>query len=68
MRYPDFEVETDGSVWTLRPLTAAAREWLDEHVQAESYQWLSDAFVVEHRYIGDIVQAASDAGLRVRVL
>lgn len=74
-RVIDFEVENHGSIWLFRPLTDAAREWTDEHVPRHharggdtAVQTWAGAVVVEHRYIGAIVQGAADAGLRVRVL
>lgn len=59
---PDFVVGGGGSVYTLVPLNQRAQEWLDAHVDAESWQFLGRALVVEHRFIGDIVVAASNDG------
>jgi hypothetical protein len=66
-----FEAENHGSIWLFRPLTDAAREWAEEHVDQTGQFWgagAHQAYVVEHRFIGDIVEGAAEAGLRVRVL
>lgn len=61
----DIEVENGGSLFLFRPLTDAGREWLNENVAAESWQWFGGALAVEHRYAGDLAQGAQEAGLRV---
>jgi hypothetical protein len=54
-----------GSIYTLTPLSEAAREWINENVQAEDCMWLGHSLCVEHRYIADIVKGMRDAGLIV---
>ena len=62
----DVLVENHGSVFVFTPLTAAAREFVEEHVHLESYQWLGASFAVEHRYARDLAQGMIDDGLEVR--
>ena len=62
---PDFVVENHGSIFLLRPLTAAAKSWVDEHVGDDGYQPYYPTLVVEHRYIADIVRGAGAGGLVV---
>ena len=61
----DFEVSGGGTVYLLRPLTDAAREWVAEHIP-EDAQYLGDAVAVEHRYIADIVSGIRNDGLTVQ--
>jgi hypothetical protein len=61
----DFEVSGGGSVYLFKPLTPAARAWLDEHVSHNRQEW-AGAIVVEHRFIGDIVRGTIADGLQVR--
>ena len=61
--HPDFAVDNHGSIVTITPLTDAARDWLDEHVQAESWQWLGVSLAVDRRYSGDLVDGIANAGL-----
>lgn len=61
----DFELAGYNTLYLLRPITRAARAWLDEHLPADAIR-LGDAVVVEHRYIGPIVGGAIGDGLVVR--
>ena len=60
----DFELQNEGSLYLLRPLTAQAAEWLDEHID-KNRQMFGTAVVVEHHYIADIVRGIRDAGLEL---
>lgn len=62
---PDFELSDHGMLFLLRPLTQAAHTWVEEHIPDDT-TWFADAIVVEHRYIGDIVRGAREAGLEGR--
>ena len=57
----DFIIYNEGSILLFRPLTDAAREWLEEHVQ-EDAQWFGGALVVEHRFAGDLAVGLVQAG------
>lgn len=61
----DIEVTSGGSVFLVRPLTDAGRDWLHENVESEGWQWLGDALAVEHRYIEPLVCGMVQAGLEV---
>ena len=60
----DLELQNEGSLYLLRPLTGEAVEWLDEHIE-HNRQMFGTAVVVGHRYIADIVRGIRDAGLEV---
>lgn len=45
----DFTAIDQGSIVMLRPNTDAAREWMDENVHAESWQWQGDFLCIDHR-------------------
>ncbi len=62
----DFEVTGQGTIYLLHPKTAAAYEWIDEHIPADA-QRLGNAVGVEHRYIGGVVDGIRNDGLEVRV-
>ncbi len=51
------------TVWIIHPLTQAARTWMENHVQAKSWQRIGDAYAIEQRFIGDITSAMMEAGL-----
>ena len=63
LRAPDVLVGNAGTVFTFCPLTARAKTWVDENVQAESSQWFGNALVVEHRYAWGLAERIADAGL-----
>jgi hypothetical protein len=52
----DVQVENHGSVFTFAVLTEAARAWVDENVQLESWQWMGGcaAFAVDARFAWDL--------------
>jgi len=60
----DIRVENHGTIFILRPYTPVGADWLEEHLDPVAYQF-SDAPVVEHRYVADIVAGAREAGLVV---
>lgn len=63
-KQPDFEVQNEGSIFLLRPISSAARAWANEHLPADA-QGFGFAYVVEHRYIADIVAGIQAEGLVV---
>ena len=58
----DFELQNEGSLYLLRPLTVHAAEWLEEHIE-QNRQMFGTAVVVEHRYVEDIVYGIVGDGL-----
>jgi len=59
----DVQVDNQGTIVAITPLSDAAREWLDENVKAESWQWVGDTLGVEPRYAGPILEGMQAAGL-----
>lgn len=60
----DFEVQDQGSIFIVVPLTDDARAWLRENVDPGAMQW-GGGIVVEHRYIDPLVDGIKDAGFSV---
>lgn len=60
----DFTVTNQGTVFTLTPNTATAHGWALDHLPDDA-PMLGHTYVVEHRYIGDIVQGIVNDGLTV---
>jgi hypothetical protein len=58
----DFTIRDEGSVFMFTPLTGICRQWIEEHIQPEGWQWLGNSFAVEHRYAQSIRAALLDAG------
>lgn len=58
----DFLLVDHGSISTLKPLTPEAEAWIDEHIDPEAMM-MGTAIVIEHRYVGDIVEGLTNDGL-----
>lgn len=58
----DFSVENHGTIYLLRPLTEDAEQWIEDHIPEDAQTW-GNAIVVEHRYIGAIVDGFQGDGL-----
>ena len=43
-------------------MVRTARDWIDENVASEPWQWLGGALCVDHRYAGDLIEAIADDG------
>jgi hypothetical protein len=64
---PDFEVQHHITIALLRPDTDDARSWCDENlVTADVLTW-GQAYVVEPRYLEDILRAIVLDGFTVRL-
>ena len=61
----DFQISDHGSIITIRPVSEAAHQWLDENVDAEPWQWLDGALCAEHRFAHDLVHEITDAGFEI---
>jgi hypothetical protein len=61
----DFQITDQGTIILIRPLNAAARQWLDENVISEPWQWVQGALCVEARFARDIIIEIEEAGFEV---
>jgi hypothetical protein len=61
---PDFTVRDEGSIFLLTPETDAGRAWANDNL-SEDAMTFGSAIVVEHRYIGAIVEGILADGLEV---
>jgi hypothetical protein len=50
----DFQVVNHGTIYLLYPHTRRAKQWVKENLPPDHMKY-ADASVVEHRYIGDIL-------------
>jgi len=66
MSQPDVIVDNYGSIVGLAPMTQAARDWIEENVATESWQWLGGVLNVESRYAADLVVGMQEAELIVQ--
>jgi hypothetical protein len=61
----DFRIADHGTVISIRPLNEAARQWLDENVVTEAWQWVEGALCVEARFARDLVIEIAEAGFEI---
>lgn len=61
----DFRIFDQGSLVMVEPVTDAAKEWVDENVQLEGWQWLGPAFGVDHRMIVVLASAIAAEGFEM---
>jgi hypothetical protein len=65
LQLSDLTVQNEGSLYLLRPVSDAGREWIGEYIPDGAQRW-RDAVAVEHRYIEAIVCGAAADGMVVR--
>ncbi len=61
----DVKIENCGTLFMFEPVTAEAKEWVDENLGLESWQWFGKRFAVEHRYAGDLIDGMAGDGLEL---
>ena len=61
----DFQLTDHGSIWLLNPVTKAAQEWVADNIPDDA-QRHGNAVAIEPRYVDNIVEGVSGAGLRVQ--
>jgi hypothetical protein len=59
----DFAVRDEGTIWLFTPQTAAAFDFLSEHIQ-EDAQYFGPSLAVEHRYVYDLLIGLREHGLK----
>lgn len=59
----DHEVTDSGSIVMIRPISDAARNWIDENVESEGWQWFGPSLCVDHRAAGPLLYGMQEDGL-----
>jgi len=60
----DVQFRNHGSIWLAQPLTAAAGDWIAEHIPEDAQYW-GDAVVIEPRYVAAIAEGMANDGLEI---
>ncbi len=60
----DVRIAHHGSLSMVRPLTDAARQWIDDNVGGET-SWFGGALAVEPRYLDNLIDGMESDGLVV---
>ena len=61
----DICIDHCGSIVMVTPMTAAGRDWIDENVASEDWQWMGLSLAVDVRYAENLVEGMQEAGLTV---
>jgi hypothetical protein len=61
----DFHVRPHGSIWTFEPKTETAKEFTQNDLDVQSWQWVGHCFGVDHRFANDLVTALEVEGFVV---
>jgi len=59
----DIELNDQGTIWLFTPISKAALQWCYAHLPDDAPRWGQCSYVVEHRFISDIVEGARRDGL-----
>jgi len=52
----DFRITYHGTLTTITPLSNACREWIEENVEIELWQWFGNSIGVEPRYVEHLAE------------
>lgn len=64
----DIRLDNFGSIIGITPLTQAGRDWIDENVQSEGWQWLGGTLNIEPRMAVAVVTGMEADGLAIEKL
>jgi len=63
----ELHIKDEGSIFLLDAGNEEAAVWLADHIDPEAMRW-GTAYVVEHRYVDDIVQGFESDGGTVNLM
>ena len=61
----DFSISDHGSIVLIEPVSARAKQFTDENIHTESWQWLGSAFAVEPRFAEILVGELPELGFTI---
>ena len=61
----DFQIADHGSIISVKPVSEAARTWIDENVVFEPWQWLGGALCVDIRCACDLINELAAQGFEI---
>jgi len=54
-----------GTLVLFKPVSPEGKQWVEDNVALEPYQWTGDFFVVEPRYVDPLVETMREEGIMV---
>lgn len=61
----DFRIANHGSIVMVEPVTQPAKQWVEDNVQLEGWQWMGPAFSCDPRMVDNLVAGIEADGLSV---
>lgn len=58
----DFEVHDHGSLIGIAPMTQECRQWIDDSVEYEGWQWMGNVLWIEARCAEALIEGMIEAG------
>jgi len=62
---PDVILRNEGTIVMLTPMTPDVKEWFDENVQSEGWQWMGESLCIDSRFAMDLVIGINEAGFSI---
>lgn len=59
MKLSSFIIEDLGTITSITPKTKKALKWMQDNLQAESWQWFGPSLCIDSRYAEDIIDSLS---------
>lgn len=50
------------TVYLIKPISEGCREWIDENIETEPWQWLGGGLAIEHRYLESTLAILAENG------
>jgi hypothetical protein len=63
----DLTFEDHGTIWLLTPVSDEGHQWVADNIPEDAQTWGKCSIVVEHRYVGAIIDGAMGDGLSVNI-
>lgn len=61
----DFDFQDHGSICLLTPVSEVASQWCDEHLPEDAMRWHQFSYVIEPRYVQNILDGIAEEGMTV---
>ena len=59
----DVRVRNEGNIWMVEPVSKEAKDWVNQNVNLEGWQWLGRSFAVDQHMIEDLMNGMEHEGL-----
>ncbi len=63
---PDALIACCGTIWTICPLSAEGKLWVQENISMSPSNWIGNVLCIEHRFVLAIVTGMQEVGLEMQ--